>query len=208
MPGPPPKDAGLRQRRNATLAMTTLPAEGRRGRTPKWPLLPDVEMTAELDHVKRLAEKAWDGLDDENLSKSERATKKRNGEKHDLRAAILEARIEQQRELEAVVWRELWKIPQATQWEKLRWTRDVAAYVRHKVRGEIGSMEDAKEARAQADRLGLTPMSLLRLRWEIKAVDKGAARAQSHRDRNSSAAAAAASQPASDDPRAFLHAVK
>jgi hypothetical protein len=36
--GPPPKPAGERRRRNATVPMTALPVDGRKGRTPDWPL--------------------------------------------------------------------------------------------------------------------------------------------------------------------------
>lgn len=40
--GPPPKPAGQRRRTNATIAMTQLPAEGRKGPAPKYPLPPVV----------------------------------------------------------------------------------------------------------------------------------------------------------------------
>lgn len=38
--GPPPKPADQRRRRNATVAMTALPAEGRQGPCPDYPLPP------------------------------------------------------------------------------------------------------------------------------------------------------------------------
>lgn len=38
MPGPPPKPAAQRRRRNAAPLETTLPAGGRKGAAPKWPL--------------------------------------------------------------------------------------------------------------------------------------------------------------------------
>jgi len=40
--GPAPKPAGERRRRNATIAMTQLPAEGRQGDCPRFPLPPIV----------------------------------------------------------------------------------------------------------------------------------------------------------------------
>lgn len=40
--GPAPKPAGERRRRNATVAMTQLPAEGRRDEAPRFPLPPIV----------------------------------------------------------------------------------------------------------------------------------------------------------------------
>ena len=73
--------------------------------------------------------------------------------------------IQYERELE--LWRELWATPQAAQWERLRWTRTVAQYVRWEVLGESGDMDASREARQLSDRLGLSPMAMLRLRWEV-----------------------------------------
>ncbi|PBO23035.1 hypothetical protein CLM85_18600, partial [Streptomyces albidoflavus] len=47
--------------------------------------------------------------------------------------------------------------------------REVAQYVRWKVRAELGDLDASKEARQLADRLGLSPLAMLRLRWEIAA---------------------------------------
>lgn len=33
--------------------------------------------------------------------------------------------------------------------------------------GELGELDAAKEARMWSDRLGLTPLAMLRLRWEV-----------------------------------------
>lgn len=125
MPGPPPKPAGERRRRNATVAMTQLPAEGRQGPPPAWPLPGLLE-------------------DDEGLF------------------AILEGR-------EAELWDELWATPQAVAWERLRWLRTVARYVRFEVRAETGDLKAGAEARLLEDRLGLSPQAMLRLRWEVSA---------------------------------------
>ena len=97
MPGPPPKPAGERRRRNATVAMTQLPAEGRIGAAPEWPL-------------PRLL------LDEPGL------------------VDLLEGR-------EAELWAELWATPQAVAWERLKWTRTVARYVRFEVRAETGDLK-------------------------------------------------------------------
>lgn len=125
MPGPPPKPAGERRRRNATVAMTQLPAEGRQGPVPQWPLPPLP-------------------VDDEGLSE-----------------------IWQERE--SGLWADLWETPQAVAWERLRWTRTVARYVRFEVRAETGDLKAGAEARLLEDRLGLTPQAMLRLRWEVAA---------------------------------------
>lgn len=121
--GPPPNPHA--RRRNARVAMTRLPAEGRPGPAPDWPLLPG-------RLPPRLAE--W--------------------------ADVIAAH-----ELE--LWEQLWSTPQAVAWERLRWTHEVALYARWLVRAEFGDIEASKEARLLGDRLGLNPMALLRLRWEI-----------------------------------------
>jgi hypothetical protein len=67
-------------------------------------------------------------------------------------------------------WAELWATPQAVAWERLGWTRVVARYVHILALCEKPAEMTAAllgEARQMEDRLGLTPMSMLRLRWEI-----------------------------------------
>lgn len=100
--------------------MTRLPAEGRRGDPPAWPL---------------------DGPSD-----AERA-----------------------------VWREAWRTPHAVMWERLGHTRTVARFVRLLTAAEARGA-DARvlaEVRQLEDRLGLSPLALLRLRWEIFADEGG-----------------------------------
>ena len=79
-----------------------------------------------------------------------------------------------------VVWDGLWSTPQAVAWERLGWTRVVARYAQMVATTErdLGEVEDPKvyasllrtqaalmpELRQLEDRLGLTPMSMLRLR--------------------------------------------
>jgi hypothetical protein len=119
VPGPPPKADSERRRRNVLSTSTTfLPAEGRDGETPAWP-----------------------------LSKARKA--------------------------EADLWKKLWITPQAAAWEALGWDRTVARYCRLLVDAEkTGAMTTLlAEVRQMEDRLGLTPMSMLRLRWQI-AVDQ------------------------------------
>lgn len=112
--GPPPKPAHERRRRNATPDTVKLPAEGRVGDPPAWPI-PSPSKT-ELD-----------------------------------------------------VWAEVWATPQSVAWERLGWIRTVARYVRCLVESEQPDAPAAKlsEVRQLEDRLGLSPMAMLRLRWEI-----------------------------------------
>lgn len=67
------------------------------------------------------------------------------------------------------IWAELWVTPQAVMWERLGWVRTVAKYARAEVEAEQrGATSGARaEARQLEDRLGLTPLAMLRLRWRI-----------------------------------------
>lgn len=116
MPGPEPKKDSERRRRNAPLANTVkLPATGRKGNTPRWPL-------------NGRTPRGWVGL---------------------------------------------WKKPQAIMWERNGDELLVARYLH--LRNMVQQPEDLNsvkptvlgELRQMEDRLGLSPMALLRLRWEI-----------------------------------------
>jgi hypothetical protein len=172
--GPPPKGDDQRRRRNATVAMVRLPAEGRGSkRAPNWPLVPDVVMTARREVVARKVEQLeYDRVELEAEGKPVGRVEQRLDAARE-QLFVLEAQLKAQRKLEAELWRDLWRLPQAVQWERLRWTRDVAQYVRHKVLAELGDLDGAKEARQWSDRLGLTPMSMLRLRWEVVSDEVG-----------------------------------
>lgn len=192
--GPPPKPAAQRQRRNATLAMTQLPAGGRKGRTPAWPLIPDVVMKARRDLAAKRVLALEVRLEELKEDGSPTAATERKLDAAEEKLFILEAQLAEQKALEARLWRELWRTPQAYAWERLGWYRDVAQYVRHKVLAELGDLDAAKEARQWSDRLGLNPQALLRLRWNIP-TDEVAARRQ---ERAAPQAAPVAAAPAAD----------
>lgn len=112
MPGPPPKHPSERRRRHATVPMTKLPAEGRRGPAPRWP---GYGSAPEL-------------------------------------------------------WGELWRTPQAVAWERNGWHRMVARYAQVvELAEETLKPQLLAEARQLEDRLGLNPLAMLRLRWEVVA---------------------------------------
>ena len=71
------------------------------------------------------------------------------------------------------LWRALWATPQAVAWESMGWTRVVARYALLVLEAERPDAEPARltEARQLEDRLGLTPMAMLRLRWQIAPAD-------------------------------------
>lgn len=172
--GPPPDPNALRRdRKDDKDGWTTLPSEGRKGRTPRWPLTEDIELQARRDitaeRVDELEFKASDA------PPAERKKLEARLEKLYLDLRILDRKLELQLKVEKKFWAEMWRTPQAVAWDRLGWNRDVAQYVRHKVRGELGELKDAQEARQWSDRLGLNPASLLRLRWRI-APDALAAR--------------------------------
>ncbi|MET7395607.1 hypothetical protein ABZS66_19165 [Dactylosporangium sp. NPDC005572] len=176
--GPPPKADVDRRRRNATVAMTELPSEGRGGkRAPNWPLIPDVVLTAKRDLASWKVEEAEFALGELRAAGKPCGVAEGRLDRAKEALLILERQLGEQRKLEATLWKELWRLPQAVQWEALGWTRDVAQYVRHKVMAELGDLDSAKEARQWSDRLGLTPLAMLRLRWKV-VVDETAARRQ------------------------------
>lgn len=200
--GPPPKPNA--QRRNAKVAMTKLPAAGRTGRTPAWPLIDDIEMAAKLEMAEATVERLTEALESGELGGPSRAAAQRKLEAAELAVAVLTKKIAAMRDLEKKLWKDLWKLPQAVAWEQLSWTRDVAQYVRWKVLAELGDLDAAKEARQLSDRLGLTPLAMLRLRWEIVAEDEGAQRPA---PRKRTSAARKGSSAKSSDPRSLLHVV-
>lgn len=74
-----------------------------------------------------------------------------------------------QAKAEQAAWEALWRTPQAAAWAELHLARTVARYCRALVKAERpGAVAFLlSEVRQLEDRLGLTPMSMLRLRWEI-----------------------------------------
>jgi hypothetical protein len=197
--GPTPKAADTRQRRNATVATVQLPADGRGAkRAPRWPLVPDVVLTARRDLAEAKVERFTADRESMLAAGLSVAAVERRLDDVMEKAAIANAQLAAQRKLEAELWRDLWRLPQAVAWERLCWTRDVAQYVRHKVLAELGDLDAAKEARQWSDRLGLTPLAMLRLRWVVVVDEVAAKRDQRARPRPVAAGG---------DPLAALHAL-
>lgn len=184
--GPAPKDSDQRARRNVTFAMTKLPAEGRQGPAPKWPLIDDIQMRAQVKTGQARIREVLKELDDCSDGRSRNRLNRELGRLQEY-IAVLREKLRAQRRLEIGMWRDMWATPQAVQWELLGWSRDVATYVRHKVLGELGDLASAKEARLWSDRLGLNPTAMLRLRWQVEhgvaASERKAERQPASRDR-------------------------
>jgi hypothetical protein len=161
--GPPPNPNA--RRRNARPARTALPAEGRKGPAPKWPLLPNLTLRAKLE----VAQAVVDDLGERELVDELTHAESRRLSRAAEQVAILTVQIRDVETVELEMWKQLWRLPQAVAWQRLRWNRDVAQYVRWKCLAEWGDLEAGREARQLSDRIGLTPMALLRLQWEIAA---------------------------------------
>ena len=73
---------------------------------------------------------------------------------------------------QSVLWLDLWRSPQAAAWADLGWTRVVARYASLVLVCEGPDVTAAllSEVRQLEDRLGLSPMALKRLQWEIDPV--------------------------------------
>lgn len=163
--GPPPDPNALRRDRPSDKdGWRTLPGP-RTEPAPPWPLQPDIKRRA----LKATSEAELANIEDQlpnAISRQKTALAKKASQ---LRREItaLDFELEAQGTAETELWAELWRSPQAHAWAELGWYRDVAQYVRHKVLGEMGSLDDAKEARQWSDRLGLNPAAMLRNRWRV-----------------------------------------
>ncbi|MGW5645051.1 hypothetical protein ACWEV3_40920 [Saccharopolyspora sp. NPDC003752] len=156
--GPPPNPNA--RRRNARPAMMQLPSEGRKGPVPEWPLPENLNLMVSL----QMAQQTVDELSArEDLTPAE----KRKLNKALEQVVFLDYKAQHVRDAELALWRELWATPQAVAWERLGYNREVAQYVRFKVDAEWGNLDAAKESRQYSDRLGLTPLAMLRLQWQI-----------------------------------------
>lgn len=203
MSGPPPSHPSVVARRNNPKKdFRSLPSGGRVGKTPRWPLLPDVIAAARLELARDRVATLQVELEGEDDGRK-KARIRRDLGKTELIVAELQLQIEQAAELEGELWESLWSTPQAVIWEESHAHREVAQYVRWKVRAEQGDLKAASEARQLSDRLGLNPLALMRLRAEVEHADEAEDRGKRRRE----APARTARKPEDDDPRAGLYAV-
>lgn len=204
MPGPPPSSTRVR-RNDPKKDFRSLPAGGREGaEVPEWPLGPDVMLTSELTVSRRRLEQVeseiLEATDGRSIGRMRREINTL-----EMSVARLELYLEQAEAAELALWAELWSYPQALIWEETHAFREVASYVRWKIREEQGDTKAAPFALARSDRLGLNPMALQKLRAEVEhadeAVDRGEQRRKSGKPEPK--------QPAKKkvDPRQFLTVV-
>lgn len=205
MPGPVSKHPSVRARRNnAKSDFTSLPASGRSGVTPAWPLLPDVQLTAKHD----LAQDKVASLTAELEGVEDGRTKgrlRRQLAQAEQSCAILSLQIEQSTDAEKALWELLWSTPQAAMWDaSTAFARLLAQFVRWNVRAEQGDLKAAVEARQRGKDFGLTPLTLLGLKAEVERVEDVEDRG---RRRRSATPAVRPGRGKPDDPRSALHSV-
>lgn len=201
MPGPPPKDPSTRARRNdPKKGFTVLPAAGRGGDIPAWPLKPIPRMVAQLEQARDKVAAAQVELESAEDGRT-RGRLRQTIDKASLIVATLSLQIEQATDDEVALWDDLWRTPQAVVWEESHSAREVAQYVRWKIQAEQGDLNAASEARQLSDRLGLNPLALSRLHLEIERVAEAEDKAKTRRERSE--------RPSkrSGDPRGTLRAV-
>lgn len=206
-PGPAPKHPSRRARRNSP-GFSTLPAKGRTGEAPEWPLGPDAAMAAEIQMIgDKLAALAAE-LETEADGRK-RGRIKRSIDQLTLTCSVLRLRMEQAGDAEGALWAELWTTPQAVMWdESSAFARMVAVFVRWHIRAEQGDLKAATEARLRSQELGLTPLSLMRLRREVEEANAAEARGDRRRRGPDKPPEDGDSKPAEgDDPRGGLYVV-
>lgn len=205
--GAPPKHKSVRARRNApTTTGVRLPSEGRVGkRTPPWPLPTDGSLRRSIDSAEAMIvhlEQELADADEDKAGKLERELRQAR-----IRLTVAENDRKVAEKQERKLWLTLWKLPQAVAWEQLAYLNEVAQYVRWKTRAELGELDASKEARMLGDRLGLTPASMLHLRWEIVMDEVGAARDDKQPTTAPNASVDVASADPAFDPRSGLRVV-
>lgn len=139
----------------------------------------------------------------ESEDRRERGRLKQQLDRAAMAEGVLALKIEQARDAEVELWDLLWRTPQAIMWDQSEaFGRMVAQFVRWNVRAEQGDIKAAPEARLRGAELGLTPLSLLRLRRDIAETEAAEGREKDARERR--AARRPKAQVETIDPRELL----
>jgi hypothetical protein len=141
--GPPPDPNALRRDRPGDKPWTPLPAEGRAGPPPEWPLL---GVDAHIDTLTKAA-----GKDAAKLM-------------------VVERVAEQIHDRELALWAREWRRPQAVEWERNGQEVEVALYVRAVVVAERGNAATSLRnlVRQYQEALGISLPGLARNHWRIE----------------------------------------
>jgi hypothetical protein len=158
--GPPPDPQALRRDRDGK-NWIVLPAAGRDGPAPEWPL------TGATAHILPLTPSWISQVEDEEQ-------KQRLLDQIESEASVLFSR-------EVELWKREWRRPQAVEWERNGQELEVALYVRALVAAEA---PDAKVTlrtlvKQQQEALGISLPGLARNNWKIGEVAPAAAAGRS-----------------------------
>ncbi|MCL2802985.1 MAG: hypothetical protein FWD29_03370 [Micrococcales bacterium] len=179
-----------------------LGANDRLPEPPPWPLGPGARAQAELQ-VMLDRQAALDG----KLAAAQgraKASAQAAVNRHQLKVDRAQMVADERLEAELAVWRELWARPQAVLWLESGSERVVARYCRLLLRAESGDMSAQSECRQLEDRLGLSPLALMRLRIETERAGEATERGEVRRLK---ADRAKAHTVARKDPRGGLRSV-
>ena len=204
MPGPAPKHPSVRARRNnPTAGFTALPSDGRKGKVPEWPLLPDIKMQATLDTAQDKVASLMAELETVEDGRT-KGRLKRQLEQTEQTVALVKIQLEQAGDMERDLWALLWSTPQATMWDaSAAFARMLAQFVRWNVKGEQGDLDAAKEARLRGAEFGLTPLKLMSLKAEVERAGEAEDRGKKRREK----AEPKSKREQGDDPRQALRSV-
>ena len=165
--GPAPDPNALKRDRDGK-QWAKLPAGGRTGAPPPWPLHPDPAVTGTIEHLRERAEllrDRWASAADDKQA----ALLAAELDGIELRLSVVLAEEEARERAEASMWEELWHSPQAVVWEADNATSTVALYVRSYLEatrpGATAGMRSVVKQLSEA--LLLTPMSLYAGRYVI-----------------------------------------
>lgn len=76
---------------------------------------------------------------------------------------------------ELIYWDEIWRTPQAAQWVRMHIDRVIARYVRlsliveQEMTNNVATAQTLSTIAGLEDRLGLSPLAMMRLQWEVVA---------------------------------------
>ena len=203
MPGPAPKHpSALSRARDAKRGgdFRQLAAVPDDAVIPQWPLGQDLSQVALLETNRDRVANLQMQIESEDDGRK-RGRLQRELNRLELAITAIELELEQARDSEVAMWNDLWAMPQAVLWSESHAYREVAQYVRWKIRAENGNLDAGKEARMLSDRLGLNPLALLRLRAEVECVDEVVDQGNRRRSGESTKPK---KKSATVDPRTFL----
>ena len=151
--GPPKDPDALRRDRKSDAKWKTLPAAGREGPPPEWPL------SGKAAHIPALTPSWIQQVEDED-------EKQRLLDQVESEASALFSR-----ELE--IWAGEWRRPQAVEWERNGQALEVALYVRALVGAEAPNAKVTLRTlvKQHQEALGLSLPGLARNLWKIEEVD-------------------------------------